>query len=53
MAMDGEENILVVGRSNHRIQKFTANGQFLTAVDTCGLHGTLTIIKFVADTIKF
>ena len=35
VVMDGEENILVVDRYNHRIQKFTANGQFLTAA----LHG--------------
>ena len=36
VAVDSEENILVVDCGNHRIQKFTANGQFLTAVGTKG-----------------
>ena len=36
VAVDSEENILVVDSRNHRIQKFTANGQFLTAVGTKG-----------------
>ena len=34
VAMDGEGNILVEDRKNHRIQKFTAGGQFLAAVGT-------------------
>ena len=34
--MDGEGNILVADSGNHRIQKFTAEGQFLTAVGTEG-----------------
>ena len=34
VAVDGDGNILVADRGNHRIQKFTAEGQFLTAVDT-------------------
>ena len=36
VAVDGEGNILVVDYYNHRIQKFTANGQFLSAVGTGG-----------------
>ncbi len=36
VAVDGEGNILVVDRNNHRIQKFTAEGQFLTSVGTGG-----------------
>ena len=32
VAVDGDGNILVVDRCNHRIQKFTADGKFLTAV---------------------
>ena len=34
--MDGEWNILVADGRNHRIQKFTPEGQFLTAVGTEG-----------------
>ena len=34
--MDGEGNVLVADTGNHRIQKFTAEGQFLTAVGTKG-----------------
>ena len=36
VAVDGEGNILVADSDNHRIQKFTAKGQFLTAVGTKG-----------------
>ena len=36
VAVDGDGNILVADNSNHRIQKFTAEGQFLTAVGTWG-----------------
>ena len=36
VAMDGEGNILVADYHDHRIQKFTAEGQFLTAVGTKG-----------------
>ena len=36
VAVDSEENILVVDSRNHRIHKFTANGHFLTAVGTKG-----------------
>ena len=36
VAVDGEGNILVADSGNHRIQKFTAEGQFLTAVGTKG-----------------
>ena len=36
VAVDGEGNILVVDTYNHRIQKFTASGQFLCAVGTKG-----------------
>ena len=36
VAVDGEGNILVADNDNHRIQKFTAEGQFLTAVGTKG-----------------
>ena len=32
VAVDGDGNILVVGGRNNRIQKFTAEGQFLTGV---------------------
>ena len=32
VAVYGDGNILVVDRDNHRIQKFTADGKFLTAV---------------------
>ena len=32
IAVDGDGNILVVDSNNNRIQKFTADGQFLTAV---------------------
>ena len=36
VAVDGEGNILVADCGNHRIQKFTAKGQFLSAVGTRG-----------------
>ena len=36
VAVDGEDNILVADYANNRIQKFTADGQFLTAVGTEG-----------------
>ena len=36
VAVDGEGNILVVEMLNHRIQKFTAEGQFLAAAGTSG-----------------
>ena len=36
VAVDGEGCILVVDSDNHRIQKFTAEGKFLTAVGTKG-----------------
>ena len=36
VVVDGEGNILVADNKNHRIQKFTAKGQFLTAVGTKG-----------------
>ena len=64
VTVDGEENVLVVDCSNHRIQKFTANGQFLTAVGTygdgplqfnnpCGIAwNTYNNKVYVADTIN-
>ena len=36
VAVDGEGNILIADHGNYRIQKFTAEGQFLTAVGTEG-----------------
>ena len=36
IATDGVGNIFVADCNNHRIQKFTANGQFLSAVGTRG-----------------
>ena len=36
VAVDGEGNILVADKYNHRIQKFTAEGLFLIAVGTNG-----------------
>ena len=36
VAVDDEGNILVADSSNHRIQKFTNDGQFLTSVGTKG-----------------
>ncbi len=36
VAMDDEENVLVSDSDNHRIQKFTAQGKFLTVVGTPG-----------------
>ena len=36
VAVDGESNILVADHYNDRIQKFTASGQFLSAVGTRG-----------------
>ena len=36
VAVDGEGNTLVVDSGNHRIQKFTSGGQFLTSVGTKG-----------------
>ena len=36
VAVDGEGNILVADCLNYRIQKFTAQGQFLTAVGSRG-----------------
>ncbi len=36
IAVDGEKNILVADRNNNRIQKFTAESQFLTSVGTEG-----------------
>ena len=41
--MDGEGNIFVADSGNNRIQKFTANGQFLSAVGTKG-EGPLQFI---------
>ena len=40
VAVDGEGNILVADINNHRVQKFTPEGQFLTAVGT-GCDGRL------------
>ncbi len=40
VAVDGEGNIVVVDRDNHRIQKFTSKGVFLTATGTRGGGGT-------------
>ena len=37
VAVDGDNNILVVDYNNSRIQKFTSDGHFLTAVDICGI----------------
>ncbi len=36
VAVDGKENILVADTDNNRMQKFTAQGEFLTAVGTQG-----------------
>ena len=36
IALDCDDNILVVDSKNHRIQKFSADGQFLAAVGTEG-----------------
>ena len=36
LTLDGEGNVLVADCRNHRIQKFTAQGQFLAAVGTEG-----------------
>ena len=36
VAVDSEDNILVVDGNNHCIQKFTSNGQFITAVGKQG-----------------
>ncbi len=36
VAVDGEGNILEADSNNHRIQKFTTKGQFLTSVGTRG-----------------
>ena len=36
MSLDGESNILVTDSYNHCIQKFTPEGQFLTAVGAKG-----------------
>ena len=36
LTLDGEGNVLVADYWNHRIQKFTAQGQFLAAVGTLG-----------------
>ena len=49
VAVDGEGNILVADSNNHRIQKFTANGQFLSTVGAGGdgssaIHQTLPTI---------
>ena len=41
--MDKDGNILVVDSENHRVQKFTAEGQFLRAV---GTKGTRNIAQF-------
>ena len=50
VAVDGEGNILVAGNDNHCIQKFTAEGQFLTAVETKG-SGPLLFSRFKAKDI--
>ena len=42
--MDGDNNIFVVDWNNRRIQKFTSDGQFLTAVGTRG-NGPLQFSK--------
>ena len=39
VAVDGDDNILVVDGNNHRILKFIGHGKFLTAV---GQKGTST-----------
>ena len=39
VAVDDEGNILVTDSSNHRIQKFTSEGQFLAAVGSGSLAG--------------
>ncbi len=36
VTVDGERNILVIDINNHCLQKFTADGQFLSAVGTRG-----------------
>ena len=36
VTVDGSDNILVVDSGNHRIQKFTAEGEFVTTVGTKG-----------------
>lgn len=38
VALDGDGNILVADFGNHRIQKFTGDGQFVTAVGKEGGH---------------
>ena len=46
VSVDDEGNILVADRGNHRIQKFTNNGQFLASVSTKGT-GSLQFNKLV------
>ena len=36
ITVDGSDNILVVDSRNHRVQKFTAEGEFITTVGTKG-----------------
>ena len=36
VTVDGSDNVLVVDSGNHRIQKFTAEGEFITTVGTKG-----------------
>eukprot|EP00731_Ephydatia_muelleri_P028665 Em0020g309a len=36
ITVDGSDNILVVDSGNHRVQKFTAEGEFITTVGTKG-----------------
>ncbi len=43
VAVYSEGNILVAGRNNHRIQKFTVEDQFLTSVGTEGNPWTSTV----------
>ena len=38
MALDGDGNILVADFGNHRIQKFTGDGHFVTTVGEKGVH---------------
>ncbi len=47
VAVDGEENIFVVDTCNNRIQKFTAQGKFLTAVGTQGIVNISGLIFLV------
>ena len=60
VAVDDEDNILVADYCNCRIQKFTSDGNFLSAADNLGLNHPVSVAShphskelYVADAINY